>query len=183
MRTVPEDDLNGDIDPLLAGLARERDPGRAVEERVVAALRREGALRAGSSRRRAATRLLAVAASVVLFAGGVLAGEYHARLRDTRALAAQHDQDLQEAAAFVQRTGSQYVEAVARLAQIAASGQHADQAAQGREAAVSALQAAALELRQVRSADPGTNRILEVIAAAIADQAGAAGSTRRLIWF
>ena len=154
-----------------------------AEDRIVNALRREGLLR-GPRARRGFSRWTAVAAAMLLFAGGIALGEYHARWRDSRAIAAQHDQDLHEAAAFVQRTGSQYVEAVARLAQIAASGQQAEQAAQGREAAVAALQAAALELRQVQSADPEANRVLESIAAAIADTPSrATGSTRRLVWF
>jgi len=86
MRTVPEDDLNNEIDPAFAGLTRERDPGRSVEERVVATLRRDGGLRGRAKDRPTARRIMAIAAGIALFTVGLAAGEYHARLRDTRAL-------------------------------------------------------------------------------------------------
>lgn len=154
-----------------------------VEDRVVAALRREGLLR-GPKPRRGPSRWLASAAGLLLFAGGVALGEYHAIVRVEAASATQREQDVQQTAAFVQRAGSEYVAAVARLAAIAASGRNVEQAAQGREAAVSAIHAAAAELQKVNPSDPTAQRLLDVLAAANPDdQPGIPGSSRRVIWY
>jgi hypothetical protein len=66
---------------------------------------------------------------------------------------------------LVQQTGSAYVEAVARWAEITASGRDSAHAQQGREVAVSTLEAAATELHQVAPTDPFAARLLDAIAA------------------
>lgn len=154
-----------------------------VEDRIVAALRQQGLLH-GTKSRQSTSRWLATAAGVFLFAGGVALGEYHAIVRAEAASATQREQDVQQTAAFVQRAGSEYVAAVARLASIAATGTNLEQAAQGREAAVSAMHAAAAELQKVNPSDPTAQRLLDVLAAANPDdQPGIPGSTRRVIWY
>lgn len=71
-----EDELSAEERRALDGLAREKAPPQPLEERVVGALRREGLIRpAGSAWRRRAPRLgLALAASLLFFVLGTLAG-------------------------------------------------------------------------------------------------------------
>jgi hypothetical protein len=172
MRTISEDDLTSD------------GPGPEFEERIVRALRERGLLgQLGQSRasRPLGAWLSAAAAGVVLFAGGLAVGEYHGVRRIAAALEAENQPDVRHAAALVQRTGTEYVTAVAKLAEVTASGKDANDASQGREVAVSALRAAAVELQQVAPDDPLTLRILEVVKPASPDKSTAAG--RRVIWY
>jgi hypothetical protein len=119
---------------------------------------------------------------VVLFAAGIAVGEYHGVRRITAALDAENQPDVRHAAALVQRTGTEYVTAVAKLAAVAASGKDANDASQGREVAVSALRAAAVELQQVAPDDPLTLRILDVVKPAGLDTSSTPAG-RRVIWY
>jgi len=168
MRTVFEDDLRG------------AEPGPELEDRIVAALRDRGLLGRTRASRRVGVWLSAAAAGLLLFAGGLALGEYHGAHRITAALEADNQPDVRHAAALVQRTGSEYVTAVAKLAEAAASGQNASDASQGREVAVSALRAAAVELQQVAPDDPLMLRILDVVKPAGADPSQ---TGRRVIWY
>lgn len=71
-----EDELSAEERRALDALAREKTPPPLLEERVVGALRREGMLRPAQNIRglRARRTGLAVAASLLLFALGALAG-------------------------------------------------------------------------------------------------------------
>jgi hypothetical protein len=170
MRTNSEDDLNS------AG------PGPELEERIVGALRGRGLLGQSRASRRAGVWLSAAAAGVTLFAGGLALGEYHGARRITAALEAENQPDLRHAAALVQRTGSEYVTAVAKLAEVAASDKNGNEATQGREVAVSALRAAAVELQQVAPDDPLMLRILDVVKPAAPD-ASQSQASRHVIWY
>jgi hypothetical protein len=157
------------------------DPGPEFEERIVRALRERGLLGRARASRRLGAWLSAAAAGVALFAGGLAVGEYHGARRITAALEADNQPDVRHAAALVQRTGTEYVTAVAKLAEVTASGKDANDAAQGREVAVSALRAAAVELQQVAPDDPLTLRILDVVRTASPNGSTTAG--RRVIWY
>jgi hypothetical protein len=158
------------------------DPGPEFEERIVRALRERGLLGRSRAPRRLGAWLSAAAAGVVLFAAGIAVGEYHGVRRITAALDAENQPDVRHAAALVQRTGTEYVTAVAKLAAVAASGKDANDASQGREVAVSALRAAAVELQQVAPDDPLTLRILDVVKPAGLDTSSTPAG-RRVIWY
>jgi hypothetical protein len=156
------------------------DPGPEFEERIVRALRERGLLGRARAPRRLSAWLSAAAAGVALFAGGLAVGEYHGARRITAALEAENQPDVRHAAALVQRTGTEYVTAVAKLAEVAASGKDAGEASQGREVAVSALRAAAVELQQVAPDDPLMLRILDVVKPPSLDTSA---TSRRVIWY
>jgi hypothetical protein len=165
MRSIPEDDMNAEERAALASLASGEDPGRAVEDRIVRALKDRGLLHTGRPVRNVVWWLGAAAAALVLFGSGLALGEYHGGRRTEERLANARSTDVLDAAMLVQQTGSAYVEAVARLAEISASGQDTAHAQQGREVAVSAMEAAATELHQVAPDDPVAKMLLEAIAA------------------
>lgn len=172
MRTMSEDHLTGE------------DPGPEFEERIVRALRDRGLLGRSRGSRRLGAWLSAAAAGVALFAAGIGVGEYHGAWRVTTALEADNQPDARHAAALVQRAGTDYVTAVAKLAEVAASGKDATEASQGREVAVSALRAAAVELQHVAPDDPLALRILDVVKPASPDSSPAsAAAGRRVIWY
>lgn len=173
MRTMSEDNVTGE------------DPGPEFEERIVRALRERGLLgQSGHSRgsRRLGAWLSVAAAGVVLFAAGIAVGEYHGARRIAAALDAENQPDVRHAAALVQRAGTDYVTAVAKLADVAASGKDANEASQGREVAVSALRAAAVELQHVAPDDPLALRILDVVRPASLDSSPTSAG-RRVIWY
>jgi len=161
--------LNAQEKAAFAALPREVDPGHPTQDRIVRALKQRGLLDRPGSSRGALWWIRAAAAVLVLFGGGVAVGELHAERRAERRLALAREQDRREAAALVQRTGSEWVAAVAQLGQI--PGRDSDQALQGREVAVSALLAAVTELHQVAPNDPFTTRLLEAMAAGRPDYA------------
>jgi hypothetical protein len=182
MRSHSEDDMNERA--VRSELPREEDPGRAVEDRIVRALKRRGLLRDGRSSRGTAWWLRAAAASLVLFGGGVALGEYHGQHRTEQRLGVARQPDAGEAAMLVQRTGSAYVEALARLAEMSASGADAAEAKQGRDVAMSAFQAAATEFHQVAPDDPFANRLLDAVAAGRTESTpGAAPPLRRVVFY
>jgi hypothetical protein len=179
-------------------LPRERVPPAALEERVVKALRAERLLnpdvaspapelhRPGSTRTGMRPWLVAAAAAgIALFASGVAVGQWMTGRGVAHAVSAALDTDPTQAATQVQETGSEYVRAVARLAELA-SAQPGDTAevASGAEAARVALHAAALELARVNPDDP----TLKLVLAVLEERAGAPpdsadSGARRTIWF
>lgn len=191
-------DTGDDEVPELRDLPRERVPPADMEERVVAALRTEGLLasdppvRAVEARSRPAPRpsvrpwlAAAAAAGIALFASGVAVGQWMTGRGVANAVNAALDSNPAEAATQVQETGSEYVRAVARLAELALA-QPGDTAevASGAEAARVALHAAALELARVNPDDP----TLKLVLAVLEERAGpppdtTAAGTRRTIWF
>ena len=138
-------------------LPKTREPGRLVEERTVQALADRGLLAdrswVGRGRVRIPSIAAGLAAAAALFVGGIAVGQWlgSRAVADSMA-AAQHETALEMAAA-VQRTGSAYVTALAALSQLADSSSNGA-VAQGREAALTALYAAAYELVQLAPDDP-----------------------------
>jgi len=161
----------------VAGLPKEREPGRLLEERTVRALRQRGLLRpAGMHRAWWAT---AAAAAIALFATGFAVGQ-----RSSIGLASQLADGQQQAtmqlAQQVQRTGSAYVAALAALARVS-GGVDTSAVEQGREAARSALYAAATEFASLVPSDPVASQILWLLP----DAGTAAADTvrRSVVWF
>lgn len=182
MRTIPEDDMNDADRAGYAGLAHEQDPGPVVEDRIVRALKDRGLLHGGRAGHGAMGWARLAAACLVLFGGGVALGEYHGGQRAEQRLASARNTDGLDAAMRVQQTGSAYVEAIAHLAEISKSGGDLWHTQQGREVAVSAIEAAATELHQVSPDDPFTAQLLDAIAASRASQQKAGPVVRRVIY-
>ena len=149
-------ELTEDEKAALAALPSEREPGQLLEERTVDALRARGLLRdenVRSSIRGVPRWALGLAASLVFFLGGVATGQWIGTRSLAGTVVAAQQQTAMQTASLVQRTGSAYVSALMALAQIADSS--SDPAiAQGKEAALTALHAAARELALVAPDDP-----------------------------
>jgi hypothetical protein len=125
----------------------------------------------------------AAAAVVALFASGVAVGQWSAGRGMADAVSAALDRagDPAQAATQVQEAGSEYVRAVAHLAELAGDGDGQD-VASGTEAARVALHAAALELARLSPDDP----TLRLVLAVLEERAGETTDSvapRKTIWF
>jgi hypothetical protein len=135
-------------------LPKERETGRMLEERTVAALRKRGLLKRKPARRFTPAWLAgSIAASIALFASGVVVGQMLGSRATTNAVIAMSQNPALRTAAQVQRTGSAYVDALQALAQLADSTK-TGVPAQGREVALTALHAAANEVIRMAPNDP-----------------------------
>ncbi len=191
-RDVP---LTPDERAALDRLPRERDPGARLRERTLAEMRRRGAFAtaggpdgarpadSGAGTGRRVRWLIGTVAAAAVFAAGIAVGAAIAGGGDaagTRAEAPVPDErpggDAADPAATarlepgwtplrVQRSGTAYVEAIARLAQ---EGDAADP--QGRDAALGAFRGAAEHLARLGGHDPATRQVL--LAARALDPAG-----------
>jgi hypothetical protein len=182
-----EEDLTPEERAALESLPRERPPDRALEERVVRALRAQGLLERPAVLRIALPPLgwlTAAAASVMIFAGGFALGSWLESRHTTQVVLDMHQRDAAEAAAMVQRTGSAYVSALSTLASFAER-TRPQEMAPAREAAVNALHAAANQMVRLVPEDPVAVNILHGMArAARGDSLEAAASEpRRVVWF
>lgn len=150
--------LSAEEAAMFAALPRERAPGRHLEERTVRALESGGLLRGTPSRftsRGVPVWALALAASITLFVSGVVTGQWLGARTMANTLVAAQQATAMQTASLVQQTGSAYVMALVALAQLADS--TSDPAvAQGREAALTSLHAAARELALLAPEDPLT---------------------------
>jgi hypothetical protein len=182
---MPDDDLTPQERAEFRALPREMDPGHALEERTVRALRAEGLLR------RVPSRVISIhftpswftaaaAACVALFAAGFAMGGWFEARHTTQVVTQIHEQDATRAAALVQQTGSAYVSAMSALASLNDRPGSNPQLAQGREVAVNALHAAANQLVRLAPEDPLSVQILAGMRRASRDSTG---STDRLVWF
>jgi len=155
----------------LAALPRELAGTMALEDRIVAALHDARLLGARalaavsgapSRRRRAAQAFGALAASLLLFTGGIAVGRRSMRVEqaiaareETQAAAERAALDTMQLAHLVQRAGSEYVSLLERLPTRAASDSATPQSVVlGREAARSTLHAAARQMARVAPNDP-----------------------------
>jgi len=157
----------------LAGLPRERDPGRLLEERTVRALREEGILAAPTgqaglagapsgvdrARRPWWRSAAAIAAGIALFAGGLSVGQMLGARQTVDAFQTVFEEGDALLAARVQRTGSDYVAALAALS--GADGSSVTDTSQALEVALTALWAAASEIVRLAPDDPLAARILQ----------------------
>jgi hypothetical protein len=165
-------------------LPRERMPNSSVEERTVARLRRTGFL---EPRPRPGWALspawgVAAAAAVVAIAVACFAlGQWTGSRQTAEAMLALRGQDALTLAAEVQRTGTAYVRALTALAGTGAANPAAR--AQGREAAVAALHAAAETLLTLDPKDPVAARILMGLAGFDRTAGGEGRIEQGVAWF
>ena len=182
-----DDDLTPEERAAMESLPRERPPDRALEERVVRALRAQGLLERPATIRFSIPPmgwLAAAAASVMLFAGGFALGSWLEARHTTRVVLDMHQRDAAQAAALVQKTGSAYVSALAALASVARD-KHPQELAPAREAAVNALYAAASQMVRLVPEEPVAVDILQGMARAARGDSleTAAEEPRRVVWF
>jgi hypothetical protein len=182
-----EDDLTPDLRSELAALPRERDPGRLLEERTVRALRERGLIEtpvAGGRVRRIPRSWLggAAAAGIALFAGGLTMGQWMGARAAVQGVEAARAADTRQAALVVQQTGSAYVQAMARFAELSDSAT-AGQTAEGREVAVRMLRAAADELVRIAPDDPLAAAVMAGFQRVDSARAAGAGDKQGMVWF
>jgi hypothetical protein len=186
MSTHDEDDLTPDLRNELAALPRERDPGRLLEERTVRALRERGMIEApaGGRVRRIPRAWLggAVAAGIALFASGLALGQWMGTRATAQVVAASRAPDTRQAALVVQQTGSAYVQAMARFAELSDSAS-AGQTAEGREVAARMLRAAADELLRIAPDDPLASAVLAGFQRADSAQTAGTAGKQGVVWF
>jgi hypothetical protein len=166
----------------LGGLPRERAPGDLLEERTVQALYDRGLLggRRVSSPKRLTHLASGVAAAVALFVSGVAVGQWLGGRSVTETVRVVQQDNALQAAAMVQQAGSRYVTALADLVRLA--DYSTDPAiAQGREAALTALFAAATEVARIAPDDPAAAMLQQILARM--REPGAVDRVRNVVWF
>ncbi|HEX6041980.1 hypothetical protein [Longimicrobium sp.] len=187
MNEHDEDELTPDLRNHLQALPREMDPGRLLEERTVRALRERGLIEApaaGGRIRRIPRAWLggAVAAGIALFASGLATGQWVGARTTAQAVQATHAADTRQAALAVQQTGTAYVAAMSRFAELQDSAA-AGQTAQGREVAARMLRAAADELVRIAPDDPLAAAVLAAFARADSAKSAQSGEKQGVVWF
>ena len=164
-------------------LPRDKMPNAALEDRVVGALQGRGVLEAPrgrvivlNARRFAAV----VAASVALLAGGFAMGQWAGgRQAQTDDIVTPEASDI-SIAATLQRTGSEYVLALERFAELPDS-VNGDVAVQGREVALTTLYTAADQIARLVPKEELARQLLTAINAR--PSAGAPVEDTRIIEF
>jgi hypothetical protein len=160
-------------------------PSALLEERTVKELRSRGLLR---RQRTFPTSWLvgSVAASIALFATGVVVGQW-VGTRSTISSVAEiaTSGTAAAAAAHVQETGSAYVQALEALVNSASQPQGQPASPQAREVALTALHAAANEVVRLAPNDPVATRILQGIEQARrqAQTLDEQNAGRKIVWF
>lgn len=168
----------------LTRLPRERIPPADLEDRTVAALRRRGLL-SGSRRRPAwpawpAWSVAAAAAAAALFAAGFSIGQARGARQTVEVVEALREADAARTAALIQRAGSDYVAALAALAESAGAGDSAP----GREVARGVVRTALTELARQEPDDAEVRRALAALSPAPGEASDStARSVRATLWF
>jgi hypothetical protein len=165
---VSEIERDRELEERLARAPREAAPARDLWPGLERAVGEEQRRDPTPGARRRIPRLpLRIAAAIALFAGGVVVGQRWEESPSAQPPAPESANPL-DAAAEVQRAGTEYVTALSRLD----AGTGAVERDQGVEAALSALQGAAYELVRLRPNDPQAGRILYTVSEARADGDG-----------
>jgi hypothetical protein len=188
-------------------LAREAEPSRILEERIVRSLREEGVLGHGAIRGSGAGGIsgggrwyrpwmaaVSVAASLVLFSSGVVLGQWMGSQSTTQAFMQVREQDATQLALRIQEAGSAYVSALAALSELRVAGlgeegagagasQAGTDLQQGREVALGALYGAANELVRMSPGDADVLRVLQILEERRAREEGWGGEDRNVVWF
>jgi len=188
--TMNEQNLTPEEKMALEDLPREATPSRILEERVVQSLREEGflepAAESGSGNRLSAPRrswyqpwmaAASVAASVVLFATGVVLGQWMGARSTTQAFIQVREQDATQLALRIQEAGSAYVSALAALGELGVGGD------EGREVALGALYGAANELARMSPEDADVLRVLQILEDRRDREEGWEADDRNVVWF
>jgi hypothetical protein len=188
-------------------LPTEAEPSRILEERVVKGLREEGILATGEMERsgqgqmaegggwyRPWMAVASIAASLVLFASGVVMGQWMGSQSTTQAFIQVREQDAAQLALRIQEAGTAYVSALAALSELrnpvegeggvegGASMARVD-LQQGREVALGALYGAANELARLSPDDADVLRVLQILEERQAREEGRGGDDRNVVWF
>jgi hypothetical protein len=124
-----------------------------------------------------------LAASIALFACGVVTGQWLGTRQTAAALVAQQQASLEGMTALLERTGGEYVSALARLAETdVSSGAPQEQA---RDVALQMLYAAANEVVRLAPNDPVAAKILQGFdhASVRATSSEGGAPRRQIIWF
>src|SRR5688572_19713539 len=162
-------------------LPRERPPSRLLEERTVTLLRESGWLR----RRRwpAGWWAAGLAASIALFACGMASGLWIGGRQTARVVEAQQRASREEMAAVLERTGTAYVSALARLAET--NMERGAGNAEARDVALQILHQAANEVVRLAPNDPVAVKILQGFDREAQQRDPAAGRERQrqIVWF
>jgi hypothetical protein len=188
MHTENEDELTPGERAAFDALPREQMPSEMLETRTVNSLRRLGVLSASGETARwrvpPSWPGIAIAASIAVFASGVVVGQYLGGSHSAQTIAAIHEADTREAAAIMQQTGSAYVAALSSLAE-SADTMKTGRNAQTREVAIRALHAAANEVVKIAPNDPIAVNILRGFDRERRQESQTAGqpAQRQVVWF
>jgi len=186
-------------------LSREEVPSPFLEERVVSSLHDAGVLRSEAadqphvvSGRRTWFRpwmvAASMAASLVLFASGVVLGEWMGSQSTTHAFMQVREQDAAQLASRIQEAGSAYVSALTALGEMQdgwnAEGSPGGRASlagtelqQGLEVALGAFYGAANELARLSPDDADVLRVIQIMEERRARDEGWGGDDRNVVWF
>lgn len=170
-------------------LPRERRPDWRLEENTVEHLRRQGLLKRPATQwwRRAGLPWAGAAAALLaaVFLAGLSVGQRWGAQSTAEALVTVQQGNLMQAAARVQQTGSDYVNALSALSRLAASteGTGTEQLSQSREVAVAALYAAASEVILLDPNDPLAARILQGLEIQQRQSRPPSEQERKVFWF
>lgn len=177
-----EFDWEAEYSEMIRELPMDAAPSALLEERTVQELRSRGLLR---RQRYLPTSWMvgSVAASIALFATGVVVGQWMGT-RNTISTVAEIA-NTATAAEHVQQTGSAYVQALEALVNSASQNQGVQQSAQAREVALTALHAAANEVIRLAPNDPVATKILQGIEQARrqSQPLGEQDDGRKIVWF
>lgn len=168
-----------DVLARLGGLPREARPARDLWPMVAARIAADQGFAPLPRRRRLGRVLTQIAAALVIFAAGVLAGRQWDARPATEPVPTLAQASPLAAAAEVQRAGTEYVAALASLRRLEGAG-HSLAKEQGCEAAMSTLYGAAHELTKLSPDDQGARQILQTVAVtrSTAQPAGPAPTVR-----
>ncbi len=202
-------DLNPEEEMAFQRLPREAEPSRFLEERIVRSLRDEGILGAagrreevGAGRGRGPTwgrpwmLAASMAASVVLFASGVILGHRMASDSTAQAFLAVREQDAGQLALTIQEAGTAYVSALVALGDLgrgkggeggggSGAGEASAALLQGSEVALGSLFAAAYELARLNPGDADVQRVLQILEERRNREEGRLPESRNMVmvWF
>jgi hypothetical protein len=182
-RERQEEVLDEELAAALRSLPRERQPSALLEERTVTLLRQGGMLGRRPHWLPAGWWAAGLAASIALFACGMAVGLWIGARQTAAAVAAQQRASREELAAVLERTGSAYVTALARLAETNVDRGAGD--AEARDVALQILHQAANEVVRLAPNDPVAVKILQGLDHAERQREPAPSRERRrqIVWF
>jgi len=158
----------------------EKMPSALLEERTVRELRRRGLLQ----RKQVIPRMWltgSVAASLLLFASGVVLGQYLAGRNTAKIVAAASSVESVES---VRKTGDAYVQALEKLVNSTPQTQNRQDSTHAREVALTALHQAANEVARLAPNDPVVAQIIRGIEQERMDQTRKGRTPdRNIVWF
>ena len=188
-------------------LSKEAEPSQILEERIVRSLREEGILGRGAigashpASPQASSRwfrpwmaVASMAASLVLFASGVVLGQWMGSSSATQAFIQVREQDAGQLALRIQEAGSAYVSALAAMSELRGPPLNQEEGnvdasmaglgfQQGQEVALGALYGAANELARMSPDDMDLIHVLQILEDRRAREEGWDEQDRNVVWF